>query len=355
MSYLNQLEPSSGVRLIPLTVVDHSSADSAVDDFGAADPNPVNASTKRCFKKSIAGFTLVEMLVVIAIIGILIAMLFPALQAVRQAARQSQCSANLRQIVLAILNLETNRLKFPAGDNGEGGSFTVELLPYLKQEFLHERAIADLEGQSYTDRLVELCELDVEPLLCPSAFPGDSKTNVVDQGDFTTHYYGITGPVGDGRSSNEEFEYQYDSINTSDAGPIGLQGIFSPNKQGVFKGRTMRDVRDGTSYTFGIAEISGFDNSEFVDQIERGGWAFGATYDGTEAIETYGIKSVRYPINRQGGDLNDQPFSSNHPSGAQFALLDGAIRYVDERISLDVLKAFCSIDEVERPEKLDAF
>lgn len=306
-------------------------------------------------RSSSAGFTLVEMLVVIAIIGILIAMLFPALQAVRQAARQSQCSANLRQIILATLNMETTRLKFPAGDNGEGGSFVVELLPFLKQEFLHERATADLEGQTYAERLEELCELDVQPLLCPAAFPSDSKTNVDDQGDFTTHYYGIAGPIGDGRSSNEEFAYEYDSITTSDAGPIGLQGIFSPNNQGVFKPRAIRDVRDGTSYTFGLGEISGFDNSEFLDQIERGGWAFGATYDRNEAVEIYGVKSVRYQINRQGGELNDQPHSSNHPNGAQFALLDGAVRYVDERISLDILKAFCSIDEVERPEKLDDF
>ena len=301
------------------------------------------------------GFTLVEMLVVIAIIGILIAMLFPALQAVRQAARQTKCSANLRQIILATLSLETNRRRFPAGDNGDGGSFVVELLPFLKQEFLHERAIADLEDQTYAERLEEMCGLDVEPLLCPAAFPTDSQVNVSNQGKFTTHYYGIAGPIGKGISSEEEYEYDYDSINSSTAGPIGLQGIFSPNKNGIFKERPMRDVRDGTSYTFGIGEISGFDDSEYLDQIERGGWAFGAKYKGKQASETYGIKSVRYSINRQGGELNDQPFSSNHPGGAQFALLDGAIRFVDERVSLDILKTFCSIDAVERPEKLDSF
>jgi len=288
-----------------------------------------------------SGFTLVELLVVIAIIGILIAMLFPALQAVRQAARQSQCSANLRQIALATLTLETNRQKFPAGDNGQGGSFIVELLPFLKQEFLHERASEALIDDTYEERLQEICGLEVETLICPASFPSDSQANVEDQGEFTTHYYGIVGPIGDGTSSDEAFEYEYDAINSSDAGPIGLQGIFSPNKSGVFKQRLMRDVRDGTSYTFGVGEISGFDNSELVDQIERGGWAFGA--------------KVRFKMNTLEGDLNDQPFSSNHPGGAQFALLDGAIRFVDERVSLDILKSYCSIDEVERPEKLDDF
>jgi len=61
------------------------------------------------------GFTLVEMLVVIAIIGILVAMLFPALQAVRQSARKTKCSANLRQVILATLTFETSRQQFPAG------------------------------------------------------------------------------------------------------------------------------------------------------------------------------------------------------------------------------------------------
>lgn len=301
------------------------------------------------------GFTLVEMLIVIAIIGILIAMLFPALQAVRQSARKTTCSANLRQIVLATLTLETNRQRFPKGDNGRGGSYLVELLPFLKQEFLHERAIADLEGQTYAERLEELSELDVETFLCAASYSTDLKANVSEQGLFTTHYYGIAGPIGNGVSSDEEYEYEYDSIDSSTAGPIGLQGIFSPNKFGVFKERTVRDVRDGTSYTFGVGEISGFDNSELLDQIERGGWAFGATYDGKRATELYGLKSVQFKMNSAEGALNDQPFSSNHPNGAQFALLDGAVRFVDDRISLSILKAFCSIDEVERPEKLNDF
>ena len=82
------------------------------------------------------GFTLVEMMVVIAIIGILVSMLFPALQAVRQSARKTKCSSNLRQLILATLTYETARQQFPAGDDGKGGGYVVPLLSHLKQESL---------------------------------------------------------------------------------------------------------------------------------------------------------------------------------------------------------------------------
>jgi len=93
-----------------------------------------------------AGFTLVELLVVIAIIGILVSLIFPAMSAVRQAARRTQCSSNLRQIIVAVLTAETSNLTFPAGDDGEGGGFVVELLPYFKQEYFVEVAGKTLQA-----------------------------------------------------------------------------------------------------------------------------------------------------------------------------------------------------------------
>ncbi len=307
------------------------------------------------------GFTLIEMLVVIAIIGILVAMLFPALQSVRQAARRTQCSANLRQVILATLNFETAKRKFPSGDDGEGGSLIVFLLAHLKQEYLFEETKRALgEGETWRDRMIELSELQVDPLNCPAAYPGDEKATLEDLGDYTNHYYGILGPIGNAETSDETRRYTYQELAGSastEAGPVGLQGIFSPNKQGRFVQRTMTDVRDGTSYTFGFGEGSGFDNTEDRDAIPRAGWAIGADYGSNgKPTAVYGLKSVAHRINSlDKTDLNTTPFSSNHPSGAQFALLDGAIRFVDERISVDILKFFCSIDAVEKPEDLDNF
>ena len=302
------------------------------------------------------GFTLVELLVVIAVIGILVSMLFPALQTVRQAARQTKCSVNLRQVALATLAYEANKMRFPKGANAEGGSFIISLLSNLKQMYLYDLSQNDLDGQSYRSRLIEMCELEVEPLICPAAYTTDNKPSITGTGDFTTHYYGIAGPIGTGDSSDNENHYVYDSLNSAVGGPIGLQGVFSPDASGTFRrGKTLADVWDGTSYTFGFGEISDFDDSENFDQIKRAGWAFGANYSGRRVIETFAVKSVSVGINRFGASLNDQGFNSNHPGGAQFASLDGSIRFVSDTIDVDVLKGVCSIDETEKPEDLDSF
>lgn len=317
-----------------------------------------SANRKRVSVK--CGFTLVEMLVVIAIIGILVAMLFPALQAVRQSARKTKCSANLRQVVLATLTYEAGQLQFPPGDDGRGGGYVVPLLSFLKQEYLHEEAERPLEdGETWRERMIELSELEVEPLICPAASPESVETSFDDLGDFTTHYHGILGPIGEASTSDGERQYSYDALggSESEGGPIGLQGFYSPNKLGKFVGKKMRDIRDGTSYTFGFGEISATADSENRDRIPRAGWAIGADYASNGRPEKiYGLKSVAHEINfSDDADFNVTPFSSNHPGGAQFALLDGAIRFVDEKVSLDVLKFHCSINAVEKPEDLDNF
>src|SRR6266487_1639836 len=86
------------------------------------------------------GFTLVELLVVIAIIGVLVALLLPAVQAARESARRTQCSNNLKQVVLAMTNYaDTNKSTFPVGEYNWGwGTWLVGLLPYIEQKALFD-------------------------------------------------------------------------------------------------------------------------------------------------------------------------------------------------------------------------
>src|SRR5438445_114322 len=88
-----------------------------------------------------SAFTLVELLVVIAIIGVLVALLLPAVQAARESARRSQCTNNIKQITLAVHNYaDINGAVFPVGEYDYGwGTWLVGLLPYIEQKALFEK------------------------------------------------------------------------------------------------------------------------------------------------------------------------------------------------------------------------
>lgn len=299
------------------------------------------------------GFTLVELLVVIGIIGILLALLFPAAQAIRQAARRTNCSSNLRQIMLAALAYETNGTGFPAADDGRGGSFLIPLLPYLEQDRLHQRAMEGLKtGETYQQRWNELSEIQIEILLCPSSTPETDKANLASQG-FTTHYVGMSGPIGNAIDTEGESHRYEEILPTPTAGPVGLQGLFSPTRNGKFKSRRISDIRDGISSTFAIGEISGKQIREVP--LARNGWTFGANYSAGKVIELYSSKSLSFGINEPFSQLNDSPFGSNHPGGAQFSMVDGSVHFVSDHVGLDILKTYSSIDATEHRESLEEF
>jgi prepilin-type N-terminal cleavage/methylation domain-containing protein len=143
--------------------------------------NPLTSSTLGLFHRGrravqrYAAFTLVELLVVIAIIGILIALLLPAVQAAREAARRSQCTNNLKQIGLALQNYHDQNQTFPFGvrAQGWGPSFYVGLLPYMEQTALYQKydMIGSnngyLAGNSYLNSVVANVRLPA--LKCPSS------------------------------------------------------------------------------------------------------------------------------------------------------------------------------------------
>jgi prepilin-type N-terminal cleavage/methylation domain-containing protein/prepilin-type processing-associated H-X9-DG protein len=140
------------------------------------------------FRSVRGGFTLVELLVVIAIIGILVALLLPAVQAAREAARRNQCSNNLKQNALAILNFESARRKLPPGAYlGEGSSWSAFILPYIEEATVFSTLKigeddagnfqwASPDGQEYTDsaklgpqfRNIQLVETVISSYRCPS-------------------------------------------------------------------------------------------------------------------------------------------------------------------------------------------
>jgi len=302
-----------------------------------------------------SGFSLVELLAVIGVIAILLALLFPAAQAVRQAARKAHCSSNLRQVMVGVMAIESNGNGYPVADNGRGGSFMIPILPYLEEEDVHALAIQGFAGgETNQDRWTALSDSQLSLLNCPAADPNTIRSNL--NGEFTSHYLGVAGPTGMATDS-DGFTVTYEVLpQPNPIGPIGLQGLFSPRSNGKFKARRMNAIRDGISYTLALGEISDSPSRAEEDFFARNGWAFGAEYDSNGSVrQLHSAKSISSAINAPAKLLNSVPFGSNHLRGAQFAMADGSIHYLGDLLDLDILKTVASIDGSERHEDLESF
>jgi prepilin-type N-terminal cleavage/methylation domain-containing protein len=128
------------------------------------------------------GFTLVELLVVIAIIGILVALLLPAIQAAREAARRSQCANNLKQIGIAVLNFESTKKRLPAGSTSDGNdirgpyrtTWSIDILPYLEESGLydiwHKNSQSPLNYPIEHANNTQIQQTFLKQYICPSDF-----------------------------------------------------------------------------------------------------------------------------------------------------------------------------------------
>ena len=279
------------------------------------------------------GFALIELLVVVAILGIVIALLLPAVQAAREAARRSICAINLKQIALATANYADVWGALPAGVqftfNYSTASQHLAILPFLEHAPLFNAVNFDWVIWSAANTSVMGARLSVYQ--CPS----DSSSSTIDiyQGDLLFepgHHFFYYGP----------FEVAY----TSYAGNAGTWYHHSRDLSrlaqcnGLFyreSATRFADITDGMSNTIFYAE---HDVSLLKDDTERivegpqwaGGW-YGST-----------IFTSFYPINPQ-GKVNDEygdglcrafigAVSSRHPGGANAAFVDGSVKYIKETI-----------------------
>ncbi len=233
-------------------------------------------------------FTLVELLVVMTIIGILIALLLPATQAVREAARRTQCANNLRQIGLATMNYERAFHKFPTttGDYSQHvalstPSWIVALFPFMEETALYQtwaQAVGYGTGKATLSAatITNLFTASIKVLNCPTRRPAQAFNIRTTPTNDTMSFPGYTLSLTKGTRSDYALNGGADVLPTdTTANPkVGLPGIWEAvSLSSVAKAKTMRvkDVTDGLSKTYYAAEkaipVDAYENGQFWGDI----------------------------------------------------------------------------------------
>jgi prepilin-type N-terminal cleavage/methylation domain-containing protein len=268
------------------------------------------------------GFSLVELLVVIAIIAILVALLLPAVQAAREAARRVQCQSQLRQIGIALHHYHDCLGSFPPGISGSNRTFwSGHLLPFLEQRALYESLDFSLPWNQGANG--EACASWLPVLRCPSSTaPGQLTAQGIADRVPCTYLACSSGTV------------QRESGPPPLAGQADSDGIFFEDS-----GVRMADLLDGSSATVLAGETvfiyqgHGLDHYGLTQYLDH--WYVGTMEGrGNEVSESMGSTGVAINsfLREVFVDEKELAFSSHHSGGAQVVLADGAVAFISEAI-----------------------
>ncbi len=255
---------------------------------------------------NIHGFTLVELLVVITIIGLLMALLLPAVQSAREAARRTACANNLRQIGLAMENYHSQYICYPTGGlewrpaetaaykNRKNYAWSVFLLPFLEQEALYQSIDFN---KPFDDPANAQAAATILPVyLCPSM----GRSSLLRQGRGATDFGGINGTRRVAQNNPPNGVMVYDKY---------FQAAH---------------IRDGLSNTLAVAEAAGWPDGQWINARN--------VYD------------VYWPINYRPppGQMPENEIVSVHPGGANGLFCDGSVRFLPQSLEMRILNALCT-------------
>lgn len=344
------------------------------------------------------GFTLVELLVVISIIGVLVGLLLPAVQAAREAARRMQCSNNLKQIGLALLNYESSNRCSPNGyyESTPPNDFqpmAIGVLPFLEHQSLftaYDSRIAPFEERGPVGiENVAVINTGISSFVCPSV-PGalherryrNIFTKTLPPGSIssplTSLYhppeptyltltlnaapsdYIVTTGVGDHFASL--------AFSSTLSSSMDLMGVLRPSKATGFMRNTAAGVTDGLSNTFLMGERTGgqkvYVRHREIVPVDSGspepvyplrlsnGGGWGDFQNGDHILNGGQPNSVAYPpvVGPQGINCNNfrnSSFHSFHHGGCHFVYGDGAVRFLVETVEAQILAAQISSRNAE--------
>jgi len=297
------------------------------------------------------GFTLIELLVVIAIIAILIGLLVPAVQKVREAAARIQCGNNLHQIGIAVHAYHDAQGRMPydmspesgqSGAWGMGGpnwSWIAQMLPYMEQGNLYTQANVPTNTLSQSASFISA---QIKTLLCPSDnAQSGPRTNAADLSGAIgqTNYKGVSGA-----------NWQWGEARWVSAPSTNGSGNGLANGDGMFyrgdgsKKLTLTQIQDGTTNTFMVGE-------DFGDYNRWCSWPYSNNAVGTCAVypNSKNTAGKWYSNNVQNSQTAsaDWPdtysFRSRHNSGLQFAMGDASVRFINDGIDPNIYRAMATI------------
>ncbi|HIM30588.1 MAG TPA: DUF1559 domain-containing protein [Planctomycetes bacterium] len=346
----------------------------------------MHVSTRSSLRRH--GFTLVELLVVIAIIGVLVALLLPAVQAARESARRLSCTNNLKQISLSAHSFHDAYRRFPTGvlnwkgENcppGSGQPFydgehqligtLPYLLPFMELSNVEKRITMEMHIDKtappwWTDANTwKAAHIRISTFVCPSANPYNSSLTTI----FGLH--GLTHTGGDCSVTNAE-KMHFEAVTVAGSpgrnlgrtsylpsdGVIGnCRDNFLRKFQGVFGSRTrfaMSDIKDGSTHTLLFGEALG--------NAERGMPPRSLSYCWMGSGPMFSITGLKEDLEDDGDTLTSGPgwyqYSSEHAGVVMFAMADGSVRGVTREVDLTQFQYASSIYDgnvVDDPAFLD--
>jgi prepilin-type N-terminal cleavage/methylation domain-containing protein/prepilin-type processing-associated H-X9-DG protein len=351
-----------------------------------------------------SAFTLIELLVVIAIIAILIGLLLPAVQKVRDAAARMECQNNLKQIGLGLHGYHDNRKHLPPGMAGNvdpwgtggswGLSWHVWILPYIEQDSLYKQFLftggSGWNGAAGINNWTKANNVKIPIYRCPATDVPDicrSPPTSAAPSVATSTYVGISGAVDvatnpamwAGTNYNESrINRGGAATNCCSGGVLSFGGLLIPNGKITLASVTSQD---GLSNTIAVAEEAswvtltdangGNPRKVYFGSTSNHSWLIGAGNGNTSPLSycnggdcrQFSITTVRWPINSKTFAVSDQtngncathgicanssanyPLGSTHSGGINVLLGDGAVRFVSDSIPLNLLGPLCTRDD----------